>query len=68
MRKKIGIQIRAKRESLGMTQKQLADLLGCSNESTISKIENGKFSVSLDNLEKLLDKIDSTLIVVDNDK
>ena len=51
-----------------MTQKQLADLLGYSNESTISKIENGKFSVSLDNLEKLLDKIDSTLIVVDNDK
>ena len=68
MRKKIGIQIRAKRESLGMTQKQLADLLGYSNEYTISKIENGKFSVSLDNLEKLLDKIDSTLIVVDNDK
>ena len=68
MRKKSGIQIRAKRESLGMTQKQLADLLGYSNESTISKIENGKFSVSLDNLEKLLDKIDSTLIVVDNDK
>ena len=34
-------------------------------ELTISKIENGRFSVSIDNLEKLLDKINSTLEILD---
>ena len=65
MRRKIGMQIRAKREALGISQKQLAEMLGYKCESTISKIGNGRFSVSLDNLEKLLDKINSTLEIVD---
>ena len=65
MRRKIGMQIRAKREALGISQKQLAEMLGYKCESTISKIENGRFSVSLENLEKLLDKINSTLEIVD---
>lgn len=46
-------------------QKQLADMLSYKCELTISKIENGRFSVSIDNLEKLLDKINSTLEIVD---
>ena len=41
------------------------DMLGYKCESTVSKIENGRFSVSIDNLEKLLDKINSKLEILD---
>ena len=61
-------RIKQRRLELGLTVEELAQKMGYKDKSSISKIENGKFSVSLDNLEKLLDKIDSTLIVVDNDK
>ena len=43
----------------------MADMLSYKCELTISKIENGRFSVSIDNLEKLLDKINSTLEILD---
>lgn len=37
----IGKRIRQKREELGITQEELAKLLGYKNKSTIAKIENG---------------------------
>lgn len=37
----IGMRIRSKREELGITQEDLANLLGYKNKSTIAKIENG---------------------------
>ena len=39
--KTLGINIRKKREELGMTQQELADKLGYASKSTINKIENG---------------------------
>lgn len=37
----IGARIRAKRAALGITQEELAKMLGYKNKSTIAKIENG---------------------------
>ena len=46
---KLGDKIRTVRERRGYSQEQLADLMNI-NRSTISKIENGKFSISVDYL------------------
>lgn len=51
-RLKIGKSIRVIREKRGYSQDHLADLMNVSR-STISKIENGKFSVSIDYLSRL---------------
>ena len=48
-RLKLGDKIRIVREQRGYSQEQLADLMNI-NRSTISKIENGKFSISVDYL------------------
>lgn len=48
-RLKLGDKIRIVREQRGHSQKQLAELMNI-NRSTISKIENGKFSISVDYL------------------
>jgi len=48
-RLKLGDKIRQVREQRGYSQEQLADLMDI-NRSTISKIENGKFSISVDYL------------------
>lgn len=53
LRNKVGAQLKAARIKACLTCGQLADMSGVST-STISKIENGKWSVSLDMLEKLL--------------
>ena len=39
---KIGAKIRIKRESLGMTQQELADMVGVSR-NTISSLETGQY-------------------------
>lgn len=51
-RLKIGKAIRLIREKKGYSQDHLADLMNVSR-TTISKIENGKFSVSIDYLTRL---------------
>jgi transcriptional regulator with XRE-family HTH domain len=51
-RLKIGKAIRLIREKKGYSQDHLADLMNVSR-TTISKIENGRFSVSIDYLTKL---------------
>jgi transcriptional regulator with XRE-family HTH domain len=48
-RLKLGDKIRQVREQRGYSQEELADLMDI-NRSTISKIENGKFSITVDYL------------------
>lgn len=48
-RLKLGDKIRQVREKRGYSQEQLADMMDI-NRSTISKIENGKFSITVDYL------------------
>ena len=43
----IGKRIRSKREELGITQEELAKMLGYKNKSTIAKIENGTNDITL---------------------
>jgi transcriptional regulator with XRE-family HTH domain len=46
---KLGDRIRQVREQRGYSQEQLAELMNV-NRTTISKIENGKFSITVDYL------------------
>lgn len=48
-RLKLGDKIRIVREQRGYSQEQLAEQMNI-NRSTISKIENGKFSITVDYL------------------
>lgn len=48
-RLKLGDKIRQVREKRGYSQEQLADMMDISR-TTISKIENGKFSITVDYL------------------
>jgi transcriptional regulator with XRE-family HTH domain len=48
-RLKLGDKIRIHREKRGYSQEQLAEMMSI-NRSTISKIENGKFSITVDYL------------------
>jgi transcriptional regulator with XRE-family HTH domain len=48
-RLKLGDKIRQVREQRGYSQEQLADMMDI-NRSTISKIENGKFSITVNYL------------------
>jgi transcriptional regulator with XRE-family HTH domain len=50
-RLKLGYKIRTVREKRGYSQEQLAEKMDI-NRSTISKIENGKFGISVDYLVK----------------
>lgn len=45
----LGNRIRQVREQRGYSQEQLADMMNI-NRSTISKIENGRFSITVDYL------------------
>lgn len=55
--------IRIVREQRGYTQEQLAEMMSISR-STISKIENGKFSISIDYLIKFSIFFDHQFVVV----
>ncbi len=48
-REKIGQQIRTFREKKGYSQEELAEIMEV-NRSTISKIETGKFAITIDYL------------------
>jgi transcriptional regulator with XRE-family HTH domain len=64
-RLKIGDAIRELREKRGYSQDELAEIMEV-NRSTISKVENGKFSFSIDHLSKFSWFLDFNLSVVDN--
>jgi len=59
----LGKEIKEVRKSRKMNQNELAQRLGI-DRSTISKIENGKFSVSVDYLVKLSLALDYEFSVV----
>jgi DNA-binding XRE family transcriptional regulator len=63
-RLKMGETIREIREKRGYSQDQLAEIMEV-NRSTISKIENGKFSFSIDYLSKFSWFLNFDLTVVD---
>ena len=64
-RLKIAGEIRVIREKRGYSQDDLAKIIGV-NRSTISKIENGKFSFSIDYLAKFSFFLDFNFSIVDN--
>lgn len=63
-RLKLGDKIRIVREHRGYSQEQLAELMNI-NRSTISKIENGKFSITVDYLVRFSIFLDYEFKVVE---
>jgi transcriptional regulator with XRE-family HTH domain len=66
-RLKIGDAIRDIREKRGYSQDDLAEIMKV-NRSTISKIENGKFSFSIDYLSKFSWFLDFNITILHNEK
>jgi len=63
-RLKLGDKIRQVREQRGYSQEQLAEMMDI-NRSTISKIENGKFSITVDYLVRFSIFLDHEFKVVE---
>lgn len=63
----VGNNIRKFRESKGYSQDELANLMEISR-TTISKIESGKFAISIDYLERLSVHLDFDFILKPNNK
>jgi transcriptional regulator with XRE-family HTH domain len=63
-RLKLGDKIRLVREQKGYSQEKLAVLMNI-NRSTISKIENGKFSITVDSLARFSIFLDYEFKVVE---
>lgn len=63
-RLKLGDKIRQVREERGYSQEQLAEMMDI-NRSTISKIENGKFSISVDYLVRFSIFLDHEFKVIE---
>ena len=57
IKKLLGQRIRELRKSKGITQEELAEMLGIGTPN-ISYIENGKFAPSMENFEKLVNIFD----------
>ena len=60
LRDKVGAQLRDARIKAKLTGEQLAELSGVA-ASTISKIENGKWSASMDMIERIIKPLNVTL-------
>ena len=58
---KIGARIRIKRESLGMTQQKLADMVNVTR-NTISRYENGETEVGVITLNNIADALSVTVL------
>ena len=58
---KIGARIRIKRESLGMTQQELADMVNVTR-NTISRYENGETEVGVITLNNIADALSVTVL------
>ncbi len=63
-RLKLGDTIRLVREERGYSQEKLAEMMGVSR-STISKIENGRFSITVDYLVRFSISLDYEFKVVE---
>jgi transcriptional regulator with XRE-family HTH domain len=64
-RVKVGKTIRQIREKRGYSQDKLAEMMQV-NRSTISKVENGKFSFSIDYLSKFSKFLDFEFTILDS--
>ena len=62
-RLRIGSRLREIREAQGLTTTQMGERCGLSH-STISKVENGKWSVSLDILSKICDVLGKRVDII----
>ena len=62
---KIASEIKSIREKKGYSQEELAKIMGV-NRTTISKIENGKFSISIDYIAKFSFYLGFDFSLVDN--
>lgn len=62
-RLRIGSRLRELREAQGLTMTQLGEMCGLT-QSTISKVENGKWSVSLDILSKICEALGARVEIV----
>lgn len=60
LRDKVGAQLKDARIKAKLTGEQLAELSGVT-ASTISKIENGKWSASIDMIERIITPLNVTL-------
>ncbi len=63
-REVIGKQIRTFREKKGFSQDELAEIMEV-NRSTISKVETGKFAISIDYLVKFAWYLDFNISVLE---
>lgn len=59
--KTIGDRIRDRRESLGLSQEELAKMLGYSSRSSINKIEKGAQQLRQTKLKAIADALDTTV-------
>lgn len=66
VRKIYGSWLRMLREDKGMSQQELADKMGL-NQTTISKIEAGKWNFGIDTLTLFALHLDSYLFMIDKD-
>ena len=62
-RDEIGLKVKQARVDMGLTQVQMSELTKI-NKTTISEIENGRFTGSFDIFERLLDAVDLQFEVV----
>lgn len=65
-RKKIGDKIKNIRQKKGLTQSKLSELSGMT-QTTISKIEVGKFNASIDLISKLIEPLGAELDIKEVD-
>lgn len=56
------MQIAEARQKRGLTQKELAELAGV-DQANISKIEKGKYNVSIDILSRVCNAMGSTITI-----
>ncbi len=63
-RESIGKQIKIFREKKGYSQDELAEIMEV-NHSTISKVENGKFAISIDYLKRFAWYLDFNILIVE---
>lgn len=66
-REVIGKQIRAFREGKGFSQDELAEIMEV-NRSTISKVETGKFAITIDYLVKFAWYLDFNISVLEKQR
>ena len=66
-RVQIGRQLAELRNKRGLSTRQLADICGVTYVN-ISKIENGRYNVSIDILNKVCDALDADIRIIDKEE